>query len=58
MAEVNPDLTVYLAANGVFKDGQPDRTWFEESCARSEGFIALGKAERDKELQRILDEEL
>ena len=52
---VDPSVPVHLTKAGVIKDGEPDREWFEESVRRSQRFIELGKREREKELQRILD---
>ena len=52
---VDPSVPVHLTKAGAIKDGEPDREWFEESVRRSQRFIELGKREREKELQRILD---
>ena len=52
--DVNRNLGAYLTVAGVIKNGQPDRAWFETSCARSNAAIAFAKAEIDRELAEII----
>jgi hypothetical protein len=40
---------------GVLKDGELDRAWFEESLKRSRGAIEFAEAERDRELQALAE---
>lgn len=54
-AELDPSFPVQMTKIGVLKDGESDREWFDESVRRSQRFIELGRREREKELQRILD---
>ncbi len=56
--DVNPDIATHLAANGITEDGKPNRDWFKESCERSKRAIEEGRIEANRELQRILDEEV
>jgi hypothetical protein len=51
---INPLLGAYLAAASVIVNGQPDRQWFEASCARSEKSIAFAKEEIERELAEIV----
>jgi hypothetical protein len=51
---LNPGLGAYLASASVIVNGQPDRKWFEASCARSENAIAFAKEEIERELAEIV----
>jgi hypothetical protein len=52
---LDPSVPVHLTKAGVLKDGEPDRSWFEESCKRSERAIAFAMAERDRELTALAE---
>lgn len=54
---IDPMLPVWLERGGATVDGEPDRSWFEAECQRSRLAMQLGREERDRELQRILDGE-
>jgi hypothetical protein len=54
--EVDRYTNVHLTRIGALKNCKPDRSWFQESCQRSRGEIALAMAQRDGELERILSE--
>jgi hypothetical protein len=51
---INPGLGAYLASASVTVRGQPDRQWFEASCARSDKAIAFAKEEIERELAEIV----
>jgi hypothetical protein len=53
---VSRDLWAYLALSGVLKDGEADRLWFESERERSEAATEFAKAERERELTRIVRE--
>ncbi len=56
MTEVTPDFEAWLTAAGALKDGEPDRTWFEEQCALSARANAFAHEEMDRELEHIVRE--
>lgn len=53
---IDPDLVVYLAAAGVFKDGKPDREFFLAEVERSRRAVEFGKAELAREFEEVDDE--
>ena len=52
--ELDPSFEVQMTKIGALKDLKPNREWFEESLKLSRGAIEFAKAERDRELARIL----
>jgi hypothetical protein len=57
-AEVTSDASspVHLTRAGVLANGDPQRSWFEESLRRSRRAIEFARAEINRELREILDD--
>jgi hypothetical protein len=56
--EIDPSVPVHMTRAGMLKDGQPNREWLLESVERSRRAVEQGREEMNRELLRILDEEV
>ena len=54
--ELDPSVPVHLTRAGLLTNGQRNDEWFAESVKRSRRALTLGRAEMDRELRRILDD--
>jgi hypothetical protein len=54
--DLDPSVPVHLTKAGIIKNGELDRSWFEQSVQTSCRAIEFGKAQWEKELAEADDE--